>query len=80
MLEFRFLKLNGLIKASWAAHVWSQLLTLADNYFGSRMFRSRSRYFRHSSVSFPPFCRIYFPSSSATPLAPAEPPSAAACF
>jgi hypothetical protein len=52
MLEFWFLKLNGLIKASWAAHVWSQLLTMADNYFGSRMFRSRSRYFRHSSVSF----------------------------
>jgi hypothetical protein len=53
ILEFRSLKHVSQIKTSWAARVYSKLLTLAENYCGPRMFRLHCRYFKHRSVSFP---------------------------
>ena len=81
MLEFRFLKLNGTNKSLLGsaclvtiAHLGRQLLRIPDVPLAQPILQTQLRLL-------PPFCRIYFPSSSATPLAAAMlPPSAAACF
>jgi hypothetical protein len=55
------------------AHFGRQLLRTPDVPLVQPILQTQLRLF-------PLFCRIYLPSSSTTPLAPAEPPSAAACF